>query len=137
MVGITVIERPGKALIDAIVAPLGAYTRGKGYVYCPEDLTLALEDGGAILGGLIAQTAWSWMYVSVLAVHARLRGLGHGRALMERAEAIARRRGCIGAWVDTFSFQSPGFYLNLGYEEFGRIDDYPPGETRIFLRKAL
>jgi hypothetical protein len=42
-------------------------------------------------------------------------------------------RGCRGAWLDTYSFQARGFYEHLGYS----IDDYPPGQSRIFLHKSL
>jgi hypothetical protein len=35
------------------------------------------------------------------------------------------------------SFQAPDFYRKLGYEEFGRLDDFPPGHSRLFFRKNL
>ena len=50
--------------------------------------------------------------------------------------ARAFERGCHSAWVETFSFQAPGFYRKLGYEPFGELD-YPPGHKRIFLHKRL
>ena len=56
---------------------------------------------------------------------------------MRRAEDEARRRGCRGIWLDSFTFQAPGFYQRLGYEIFGALDDYPPGDKRCFLRKRL
>jgi ribosomal protein S18 acetylase RimI-like enzyme len=65
------------------------------------------------------------------------RGGGWGRALLERAEEEAIARGLQGVWLDTFSFQAPGFYQKLGYEVFGTLADYPPGHTRYFLRKTL
>jgi hypothetical protein len=55
---------------------------------------------------------------------------------MGAAEGRAVERGCHSAWVDTFSFQAPGFYPKLGYEVFGELD-YPPGHKRIFLQKRL
>ena len=55
---------------------------------------------------------------------------------MGDAEARALERGCHSAWVDTFSFQAPGFYPKLGYTVFGELD-YPPGHKRIFLQKRL
>lgn len=138
MTAIEHIERPDKAVIDAILAPLADYTREKGLNFLPEDLTLVIRDeAGAIRGGLVAETVWSWMYVRLLAVHETLRRESLGRRLLERAEEIARVRGCVGVWLDTYSFQAPGFYLKLGYEEWGRLDDYPPGHCRIFLRKRL
>ncbi len=63
-------------------------------------------------------------------------GKGIGRRLMGDAEMRALERGCHSAWVDTFSFQAPGFYPRLGYTVFGELD-YPPGHKRIFLQKRL
>ena len=63
------------------------------------------------------------------------RGQGVGRALMGHAEAHARERECHSAWLDTF--QARGFYEALGYVPFGELEDYPPGQSRYFLRKRL
>jgi hypothetical protein len=39
---------------------------------------------------------------------------------------VALDRGCHRAWLDTFEFQSRGFYERLGYTCFGERSDYPP-----------
>ncbi|MGK6316851.1 hypothetical protein [Neorhizobium sp. DT-125] len=52
-------------------------------------------------------------------------------------EEEARRRGCQRAVVETSSFQAPGFYIRLGYEEFGRVAFAVEGHARIFLSKHL
>jgi hypothetical protein len=54
---------------------------------------------------------------------------------MNEAEAEAIRRGCRGAWLDTFSFQARGFYERPGYSIFGTIENFPPGHRRFFLKK--
>src|ERR1700722_18293136 len=77
-----------------------------------------------------------WLFIRYLWVSEALRGKGIGRELMAGAEGRARERGCHSAYVDTFSFQGPGFYPKLGYQVFGELD-YPPGHKRIFLRKRL
>jgi len=56
---------------------------------------------------------------------------------MDRAEAIARAHGCVGIWLDTFSFQARGFYEKLGFAVFGTMEDFPPGHQRFFLQKRL
>ena len=99
-------------------------------------LGVFVRDAGAIVAGLAGETYCGWLFVRYLWVSEALRGQGVGRELMAQAESRARDRGCHSAWLDTFSFQAPGFYRKLGYEEFGRLD-YPPDHQRLFLRKRL
>lgn len=99
-------------------------------------LGVFVREGREVVAGLAGETYSGWLFVRYLWVAESLRGRGIGRALIARAEACARDRGCHSAWLDTFSFQAPGFYQKLGYEEFGRLD-YPPDHERHFLRKRL
>jgi GNAT superfamily N-acetyltransferase len=57
--------------------------------------------------------------------------------MIRMAEDQARARGCIGAWLDTFSFQARPFYERLGYQVIGRLDDFPPPFTRFFMARRL
>ena len=59
-----------------------------------------------------------------------------GTTLMREAERVAVERGCHSAFLDTFSFQAPGFYQKLGYEIFATLD-YPPRHKRHFLKRRL
>lgn len=105
----------------------------------PRNIALALRDPqtGKTLGGLTARIGYSRMFVELLFVPETLRGRGLGEKLMQQAENVARRSGCSGIWLDTFSFQAPGFYEKLGYSTFGTLADYPPGHSRYFLHKPL
>jgi ribosomal protein S18 acetylase RimI-like enzyme len=94
------------------------------------------DDKGKILAGLDAVIRAGWMFVDNLWVDASLRGQGVGRQLMAQAEVEAVARGCHSAWLDTMSFQAPGFYRKLGYEIFATLD-YPSEHKRHFLRKRL
>lgn len=103
----------------------------------PQSLAVLLRGrGGGLRAGLDGFTYAGWLFIRYLWVHAELRHSGVGRRLMAEAERHARTLGCHSAWVDTFSFQAPGFYARLGYREFGRLD-YPPDHQRIFLKKPL
>lgn len=98
---------------------------------------LLLDGAGAAIGGLWGRTAWGWLFIELLFVPEAMRGGGVGRELVRRAEGEAVSRGCVGVWLDTFSFQARGFYEKLDYAVFGQLDDCPPGHSRLFMRKAL
>lgn len=98
---------------------------------------VARDKDGTVQGGIKARSYYSWLFIDWLWVSPSARGAGIGSQLMNLAEATARERGCIGAYVDTFSFQAPKFYKSRGYEEFGRIEDFPPNHACIWLRKSL
>jgi GNAT superfamily N-acetyltransferase len=100
-------------------------------------LALTIRDRGKIVGGLVAETYWGWMYVNALWVSERHRGKGWGRSLMRKAEAEARKRGVRNVFLDSFSFQAPQFYAKLGYREFGKLKEFPRGHSRHWLTKAL
>ncbi len=104
----------------------------------PQPLQVLLRDeAGTIQGGLLATTRWHWLFVDVLWVADDHRGRGHGSALLGRAEAIARGRGCRRVALDTAEFQALGFYQKAGYRVFGELDDRPPGSKTFYLEKDL
>ncbi|WP_448662331.1 GNAT family N-acetyltransferase [Sphingomonas sp. CJ20] len=135
---LTIADAPDDADRDAILAPLRDYNISRAGDLRYRPVAILLKDAaGERVGGLWGECAYDWMFVEYLAVPEAHRGAGHGAALMAEAEAIARAQGCVGIWLDTFSFQARGFYEKLGFEVFGAIDDYPVGHQRFFLRKRL
>jgi GNAT superfamily N-acetyltransferase len=92
---------------------------------------------GATVAGLNGVSHWRWLYVRHVFVAPARRGQGLGRELMALAEREARGRGCVGIYLDTFSEGAASFYERLGFARCGRIEDFPPGGARIFLRKKL
>ena len=100
-------------------------------------IVLSNPDSGGVLGGLWGETNFAYLHVDLLFVPEALRGTGLGRQMLLQAEQEAIARGCRGAWLDTYSFQARGFYERLGYAVFGILNDYPPGQKRIFLHKVL
>jgi GNAT superfamily N-acetyltransferase len=92
---------------------------------------------GECLGGCTGHIWGGWMHVKFLWVSESLRGQRLGTRLMDAAEAYATERGAGSATLETHSYQARDFYLKRGYEVFGQLDDYPPGHTKYFRRKAL
>jgi GNAT superfamily N-acetyltransferase len=99
-------------------------------------LAVFARERETVVAGLAGETYGGWLFIRYLWVSEALRGKGIGRELMAAAEGRAVERGCRSAWVDTFTFQAPGFYRKLGYAPFGE-PDHPPDFKRIFLRKRL
>jgi GNAT superfamily N-acetyltransferase len=123
---------------DAIVAPLDEFSRAQGFAWQARPLALALRDErGAVVGGLIGELNFGWLQIKILSVAEGLRGHGWGSRLVRQAERLAAEAGCHHAWLDTFSFQARPFYERLGYHVFGQLPDYPTGQVRYFLARAL
>ena len=132
-------ETPDPADRHAILAPLAAYNESKVGPTAVLPLAILLRDPGdnRIIGGLTGRSLYDWLFVEWLVVPETLRGQGIGRQLMGRAEAVARERGNVGVWLDTFEFQARPFYEKLGYSVFGEIGEFPRGSSRYFLKKQL
>jgi GNAT superfamily N-acetyltransferase len=99
-------------------------------------LGIFLRRDGAIAGGLVGETYCGWLFIRYVWLEEALRGARLGAGIIAMAETKARERGCHSAYVDSFTFQAPGFYEKQGYAEFGRLP-YPPRGERVFLRKSL
>jgi GNAT superfamily N-acetyltransferase len=133
-----ILESDPDAEIRAkILEPLAAYNESAAGPAHWGLLALTVRDrDGEIVGGLWGRTGYGFLFVELLAL-GPAKGLGLGRKLMALAEDEARRRGLSGIWLDTWTFQAPGFYAKLGFLECGRIADYPPGYARIFYVKRF
>lgn len=105
--------------------------------YRPLSLVVRREAGGLAVGGAYGWCYGAWYFLHYLFLPADLRGAGQGAALLRRIEAEARARGCIGAWLDTFSFQADGFYEKQGYTRFATLPEHPPGHARHFMMKRF
>jgi GNAT superfamily N-acetyltransferase len=132
-------DSPDTAAREPILRALIAYSEGQSRPMEARPVAALLKDPGtgAVIGGLWGRTAWGWLHMDTLYVPEALRRAGIGARLVAMAEEEAKRRGCLGAWLDTFSFQARGFYESIGYRVFGTIEDQPPGHARHFLQKPF
>lgn len=94
-------------------------------------------DTREVVGGLYGMDGYGWAFVKYLGIPDQYRGQGLGSRLIHEAETIARARGYIGVWLDTFEFQARPFYEKLGYEVFGALEGGPNAIPRYFLKKRF
>ncbi len=95
------------------------------------------DEKGQKLAGLIGETFGNWLCIKYLFVEEYLRKEGIGSELLLVAEKEAKNRGCKYAFVDTFSFQAPTFYIKHGYKAVFALNDYPYTGKRIYYTKEL
>ncbi len=100
-------------------------------------LAISLREGNKIVGGIVGEVWTTVLFIQLFWIQQKLRGKHHGSKLIKAIEDEARRIGAERSYVDTMSFQAPGFYAACGYKEFGSIDGYPGDVTRHWLTKSL
>jgi GNAT superfamily N-acetyltransferase len=131
----TEFEPAAGAILDGLVRHNAALAEPHGW----KPLNLAVRRPGETrpAGGIIGYVLYRWLFIRMFYLPEDLRRGGLGAALIARAEAEARARGCVGIWLDTFSWQARPFYEKQGFRVFGAIEDFPPGASRYFLMKRL
>jgi GNAT superfamily N-acetyltransferase len=135
---LTLENDPAPADIQAVRDGLDAFNQKHVGPDLYQPLNLFVRDGdGAVQGGLLGETFWDWLHISILWIDAGQRRKGLGARLLQQAEVEAVERGCKAVFVDTLSFQAPAFYLKYGYAVWGQLEGLPPGHRRIFYQKRL
>lgn len=136
---INFLLNPPKDLKDRIYQGLKAFNLQH---FPDEDIQslacIAEDDEGHFLGGLTGEIFTNTLFVEFLWLDEANRNSGTGRKLMQAIENEAKQRGVTDLYLDTYSFQAPGFYAKLGFEEVGRYTGFPTkGIDKIFLQKKV
>lgn len=121
----------GQALTAVGNALFGTYTNRATLAITAED------DAGQPQGGLWMLVRRDWLFLDLFILAPTARRNGTGARILAMAEEVARARGCVGVWLDTFGFQAPGFYRRQGYTKLGELPDYPAPHARQFFAKRL
>ncbi|HUR25328.1 MAG TPA: N-acetyltransferase [Candidatus Thermoplasmatota archaeon] len=98
------------------------------------------SDGKAAAAFLVLWHHRSRLRVYDIATDAKLRGQGHGLALMRHAEALARKDGCkdVSLEADAKDAQLIAWYERQGYHIVERLPSfYAGGRPAVRLRKAV
>lgn len=129
-------EADRRAVLDGLVAFNRAVIGAADHLPVPLAV-LARDAAGQAQGGAIGRSWGGWVFVELFWLPEALRRQGLGRQMMAQVEAEARARGCMGVYLDTFSFQARPFYEKLGYSVFGTLEGMPFGHSRHWLAKRF
>jgi ribosomal protein S18 acetylase RimI-like enzyme len=101
-----------------------------------ERVTIAERDGAAV-GLLVLNVTDEGFVIENVAVHPTERGKGLGRALLELAEAEARRAGfeSIHLYTHEQMIENQALYARIGYVEYDRRPQ--DGFSLVYMRKQL
>lgn len=122
--------------IERIGRPPGPMTDDYAHVIRNRQVTVAEEDG-SIVGIVVTGPTEDGFAVDNVAVHPAHQGTGLGRALMQHAEAEARRAGFDSVYLYTHEkmTENQALYTRYGYVEYERRAEH--GFSRVFMRKPL
>ncbi|BAZ14529.1 GCN5-related N-acetyltransferase [Calothrix sp. NIES-4071] len=131
-------ESPENAFTEVIQQGINKFNQLKAGNYNYKKLCLSLRDSEQkIVGGLVGETYWECFYIELFWINESYRKEGYGSIILQMAEDEARSRGVKQVYLNTFTFQAPDFYQNLGYRVFGELPNFPPGHKCYFLSKNL
>ena len=129
---------PGPEDLNFFEQKLLEFNRSIIHPYGYEDFIIKhIDESKSIQAGLHGQTGSGWLYISSLWVHEKFRNQGMGKKLVLLAEDAAIKKDCHGAYLYTYSFQSPDFYKKLGYEVFGTLENFCDTHTKLYMKKEL
>lgn len=93
---------------------------------------------GSLVAGLSGSTSYGWLLIKVLWVAPDMRRQGYGRALVADAMERAKALECHSAWLDTSVSDTRRFYMAMGFEIFGTLQNQgaqaPLGHQRWFMK---
>lgn len=98
---------------------------------------LVRTETGEVIGGALARRWGECCELQQLWVDDDHRKCGIGREIVRRIEDHARQRGCTLLYLETFSFQSPRFYAELGYDVACEFRGFPRGVSKFIMQKRL
>lgn len=135
---IVYVEKPEQSVWGVIGQGIDRYNTDKAGDPKAQRICFAVQGPDQeIVGGVLAAIYWDWLYIDLMWIQEELRRQGYGSHLLMLVQDEAKRRGARNAYLDTFSFQAPGFYQKHGYRIFGELPDFPSGQQRYFLTKQL
>lgn len=133
-------DEPSSEDKKALLKGMLSYHASKGHIRKEKDEQFSIvikNNTNKAVGVIWVSFRWGAMHIQTLWVDETIRNQDWGKKLMQMAEEEARKRNCYLAYTDTYSWQAPGFYEKLGYKRYGRLEDFPKGNSLSYYGKNL
>lgn len=115
-----------------------SYHASKGHPRKTEIYSVTLKDrNNAVKGMIIVSFLWNGMHIDSLWIDETVRDQKWGSSLLRMAEEEAIKRECTIVYTDTFTWQAPKFYEKQGYKLYGKLEDFPKGNSLFYYAKNL
>jgi len=131
------VERTIGSTKRAVLGGLIGYNNEKMGRQKYKRLAVSLRERKKIVGGIVGEVWTTVLFIQFFWMDQKFRGKDFGTKLIRAIEDEAREFGATRSYLDTMSFQAPGFYRACGYTEYGSIDGYPGGITRHWFTRSL
>jgi GNAT superfamily N-acetyltransferase len=123
---------------DVVDAGLDAFNHEAAPLHEVQRLScFARAADGTIVGGAVGRTWGEACELQQIWVDAAHRKHGLGSEILQRFEALGRRRGCRTFYLETFSFQAPVFYAKHGYRVAAEIRAFPHGIAKFVMMRVV
>ena len=90
-----------------------------------------------VVAGVAGHTWNGTCFIGYVWVSENARRKGYGRRLIQAVEEAALKRNCRNIVLSTHSFQSPGFYEQMGFVKSAEVVDHPTGYSNIWYTKKV
>ena len=118
---LTLTDQPTNSDETIIEQGLAAFNEQKTGYRDARLLAALLKDPetGTTLGGMVGRTSYGLLFINRVYLPENQRGQDIGSRLLAMMEHEAIARGCKAGFLQTITFQAPGFYRHHGWTEFG------------------
>lgn len=134
---LTTPSKPSQPDFESLKRGLDEYNEVfTGKVYSETVASFVKDQNGCVLGGILGEINWDWMYIRGLWVDEKIRNDKWGSKLLQSLEQYAASKDVYGIRLETSTFQALDFYLKNNYSVFAELANMPKGHTSYFLKKV-
>ncbi|MCI4668271.1 MAG: GNAT family N-acetyltransferase [Bacteroidia bacterium] len=135
------LEHPGsrsiKLIKDKLLSFNAATITDEDYIHHFKVNLFLRDEQHQLYGGLLGDISWKALQIHTFWVDPEFRGIGYGFQLLQKGIDLAKEQACRLILLETTSFHNKEFYDRFGFQEVGRIENFPPGHTYFYLKYEL